>query len=371
MNISRFGEDEFAFVLSQLDCIDSAGMVAQRVTERLAEPIIIHDQELVVGSSIGIAIAPRNGMDVEALIRCASTAMQHAKSTSNSNLLFYKDDMEPTDQDEFKIESELRKAIERNELSLHFQPQVDTTSGAIICAEALLRWENSELGLVSPGRFIPLAEKMGLIWELGDWVLVEVCRRMKALKEQGLELPRIAINISPQQLRPEFITRVRDVLHAVNLSPSILELGLAAVILTDNDSHITKFLQQLKETGVYLSLDNFGTNHAPISYLGRYPLDEIKIDRSFVLNCDTRKDAAKLVKAIVAMARSLDLGIVAEGVETAGEYRFLAANGVTIMRGYLFSKPVPAAELEKLLVVPWHFMPQLQRMALIRELVSP
>jgi len=371
MNISRFGGDEFAFVLSQIDSTDAAEMVAQRVTDRLVEPILIHDHELVVSSSIGIAIAPRNGMDVEALLRCASTAMQHAKSTSNGNVLFYSEDMEPTDQDDFKIESELRKAIDRNELSLHYQPQVDTTDGSIICAEALLRWESSELGLVSPARFIPLAEKMGLIWELGDWVLVEACRQMNAFNEQGLELPRISINISPQQLRPEFITRVREVLLAANLSPSKLELGLAEFILMDNDSDVFKFLQELKKTGVYLSLDNFGTNHAPISYLGRYPLDEIKIDRSFVLNCDTRKDAAKLVKAIIAMARSLNLHTVAEGVETAGQYRFLAANGVTIMRGYLFSKPVPAAELQQLLLVPWHFMPQLQRMALIRELVSP
>jgi len=368
MNISRFGGDEFAFVLSQLDSIDAAGMVAQRVTDRLVEPMIIDGHELVVSSSIGIAIAPRNGMDVEGLLRCASTAMQQAKSTSNSNFLFYKEYMEPTDQDDLKIESELRKAIDRHELSLHYQPQVDTTGGSIICAEALLRWENPEFGSVSPARFIPLAEKMGLIWELGDWVLVEACRQMKAFKEQGLELPRIAINISPQQFKPAFITRVREVLLASNLSPSMLELGLSEVVLMDNDSDVLKFLQELKETGVYLSLENFGTNHAPISYLGRHPLDEIKIDRSFVLDCDTRKDAARLVKAIIAMAKSLNLHTVAEGVETAGQYRFLAANGVSIMRGYLFSKPVPAAELQQLLVVPWHFMPQLQKMALMGEL---
>jgi diguanylate cyclase (GGDEF)-like protein len=370
-NISRFGGDEFAFVLSQLDSIDAAGMVAQRVTDRLVEPMIIDGHELVVSSSIGIAIAPRNGMDVEGLLRCASSAMQQAKSTSNSNFLFYKEYMEPTDQDDLKIESELRKAIDRHELSLHYQPQVDTTGGSIICAEALLRWENREFGLVAPARFIPLAEKTGLIWELGDWVLVEACRQMKAFKEQGLELPRIAINVSPQQFKPAFITRVREVLLAANLSPSTLELGLSEVVLMDNDSDVLKFLQELKETGVYLSLENFGMNHAPISYLGRYPLDEIKIDRSFVLNCDTRKDAARLVKAIIAMAKSLNLHTVAEGVETAGQYRFLAANGVSIMRGYLFSKPVPAAELQQLLVVPWHFMPQLQRMALIGELKSP
>jgi diguanylate cyclase (GGDEF)-like protein len=371
VSISRFGGDEFAFVLSQLDSIDAAGMIAQRVTDILAEPMLIDGHELVVSSSIGIAIAPRNGMDVEGLLRCASTAMQHAKSTSASNFLYYKEYMEPTDQDDLKIESELRKAIDRNELSLHYQPQIDTNNGSIICAEALLRWENSEFGSVSPARFIPLAEKMGLIWELGDWVLVEACRQMKAFEEQGLQLPRIAINISPQQFKPALITRVREVLNSVNLSPSMLELGLSEEILMDNDGEVLKFLQELKETGVYLSLENFGTNHAPISYLGRQPLDEIKIDRSFVLDCDTRKDAARLVKAIIAMAKSLNLHTVAEGVETAGQYRFLAANGVNIMRGYLFSKPVPAAELQKLLLVPWHFMPQLQKMALLGELKSP
>jgi len=370
MNISRFGGDEFAFVLSQLDSIDSAGMVAQRVTDRLLEPFVIEGHELVISSSIGIAIAPRNGMNGEGLLRCASAAMQQAKSTSKGNFLFYKEYMESTHQDELEIESELRKAIDRNELSLHYQPQVDTTVGSIICAEALLRWESPKFGSVSPARFIPLAEKMGLIWELGDWVLVEACSQMKAFREQGLELPRIAINISPQQFKPAFITRVREALLEANLSPSKLELGLSEVVLMDNDSNVLKFLQELKETGVYLSLENFGTNHAPISYLGRHPLDEIKIDRSFVLDCDTRKDAAGLVKAIIAMAKSLNLHTVAEGVETAGQYRFLAANGVNIMRGYLFSKPVPAAKLKQLLRVPWHFMPQLQRMALIEELPS-
>ncbi len=370
MNVSRLGGDEFAVVLGQLDSIDAAGFVAQRITERLVEPMTIDGHELVVHSSIGIAIAPRNGMDVEGLLRSASTAMHHAKATSDSNFLFFREDMEAADQDDLKIESELRRAIDRNELSLHYQPQVDTTNGSIICAEALLRWDNPAFGRVSPARFIPLAEKIGLIWELGDWVLVEVCRQMKALRDRGLELPRIAINISPQQFKPAFVTRLREVLLAANLSPSMLELGLSEVILMDNDSDVLKFLRELKETGIYLSLENFGTNHAPISYLGRHPLDEIKIDRSFVLDCDTRKDAARLVKAIIAMAKSLNLHTVAEGVETAGQYRFLAANGVSIMRGYLFSKPVPAAELQQLLVVPWHFMPQLQRMALMTQLTA-
>jgi len=371
LNVSRLGGDEFAVVLSQLDGIDAAGLVAQRVIDRLVEPMTIQGHELVINPSIGIAVAPRNGMDAEDLLRSSCTAMHHAKLTSSSDFLFYSDDMLATGQDDLKMESELRKALERHQFCLHYQPQVDTTDGSIICAEALLRWEHAEFGLVSPARFIDLAEKMGLIWELGDWVLVEACRQMKVFKELGLELPRIAINISPQQFKPAFVTRLREVLQSANLSPSMLELGLSEVILMDNDSNVLKFLQELKDTGVYLSLENFGTNHAPISYLSRHPLDEIKIDRSFVLDCDKRKDAARLVKAIIAMAKSLNLRTVAEGVETEGEYQFLAGNGVSIMRGYLFSRPVPAADLQQLLVVPWHFMTQIQRMALVAELNSP
>ena len=204
--------------------------------------------------------------------------------------------------------------------------------------------------------------------ELGDWVLVEACRQMKAFRDQGVELPRIAINISPQQFNPDFISRVKETLQAADLPPSTLELGLSEEILMDNDSSVLRFMHDLKETGVYLSLENFGTNHAPISYLARHPLDEIKIDRCFVVDCDRRKEAGRLVQAIIAMADSLDLRTVAEGVETEGEYRFLANNNVTTMRGYLFSKPVPAADLHQLLLVPWHYMAQLQRMALEADL---
>jgi diguanylate cyclase (GGDEF)-like protein len=368
LNVSRIGGDEFALLLNELDDIDSAGLVAQRVTDRLSEPMTIEDHELVVTTSIGIAAAPRHGMDTESLLRAASTAMHHAKSNSDTNFLYFNDDMTATDQDDLKLESELRKAIERNELSLHYQPQVDTTNGSIVCAEALLRWEHPEFGQVPPNTFIKLAEKNGLIWELGDWVLTEACRQMKSFREQGLTLPRIAINISPQQFKPEFVTRIKEVLTSADLPAETLELGLSEATLMDRDSNVVNFLEQLKDIGVYLSLENFGTNHAPLSYLSHQPLDEIKIDRSFVIECDKRKNAGRLVTAIIAMAENLKLKIVAEGVETEGEYRFLASNGVSIMRGYLFSKPLPVDELREILVVPWHFMTQLQRMELIADM---
>jgi len=368
LNISRLGGDEFAVVLSQLDNADSAGLVAQRITDRLAEPMQVEGHELVITSSIGISIAPRNGMEVEGLLKAANIAMHSAKSAGSGGYSFYAEDMAAAGQDDLKMESELRKAIERNQLSLHYQPQVDTSDGSVICVEALLRWEHPEYGFVAPNKFIGLAEKIGFIWELGDWVLVQACRQMREFKDQGIQLTRIAINISPQQFKPAFATRVQEVLASAGLSPSTLELGLSETILISNDQNILQFLEDLKTTGVYLSLENFGTNHAPINYLGRYPLDELKIDRSFVTDCDKRRDAARLVKAIIAMAQSLELRTVAEGVETEGEYRFLAENGVGIMRGYLFSKPVSAQELKQLLIVPWHFMPQLQRMAMMEGL---
>jgi diguanylate cyclase (GGDEF)-like protein len=370
LNVTRLGGGEFAVVLSQLDNVDTAGLVAERLIAILVEPMQLDGHEVVITPRIGISVAPRDGMDVESLLKAAGTALDNAKSESEVSYLFYHETMEGSGEAELKMESELRKAIERNQLRLHFQPQVDTSNGAIVCAEALLRWEHPNYGLVSPAKFIGMAEKIGLIWQIGDWALVEACRQMRLFGEQNLKLPRVAINISPQQFKPAFVSRVVEVLESSGLAPSMLELGLSEAILMDHDHDVLKFLQELKSIGVYLSLENFGTLHAPLNYLSRYPLDEIKIDRSFVADCDKRRDAARLVKAIIAMANSLGLRTVAEGVETEGEYRFLVSNGVSVMRGYLFSKPVPASELRKQLVVPWHFMSQLQRMALLDEIKS-
>lgn len=368
IDVSRLGGDEFTVVLNQLDNSDSAGLVAQRLIKKLAEPLTIDHQEVVVTPSIGIAVAPRDAVEVEGLLKAAGIAMHHAKASARDDFLFYKEDMEATGLDHLKLESDLRKAIERNELLLHYQPQVDTANGSIVGAEALLRWEHPEYGLVPPFRFISLAEEIGLIEELGDWVLVEACRQMKEFREQGLELPRVAINVSAFQFSSLFTNRVKEVLTQADLPPSVLELGLSEGILMDNDKSTLKSLQELEELGVYLSVDNFGTSYAPLGYLGRCPIDELKIDRSFVVDCDIREESARLVKAITSMAKSLDLHTVAEGVETEGEYQFLINNGARIMQGYLFSKPVPADELKKQLVVPWHFMTQIQRIALTREL---
>lgn len=366
LNISRLDGNQFVMVLNELDSAEAAGPVAQRVVERLSAPMDINGQELVITPCIGIAIATGDvdgdGDEVQYLLRSAQTALQHAESNSQVNYLFYTSDMEATGPDDLILELELRKAIERNELVLHYQPQVDTINGAITSVEALVRWQHAEFGTVSPGRFIPLAERSGIIGDLGKWVMSEACRQMKEFDKEGIELPRLAINISPQQLNSEFVGQVTDVLQAAGLPPANLELGLSEGILMSNDASVQTILNDLKQMGAYLSLDNFGTSYAQLSYLSRHPLDEIKIDRSFVAGCDKHTESARLVLAIIAMAQSLELQTVAEGVETEKEYGFLAANDVRFMRGYLFSKPVPGAELQRLLATPWYYMKQVQSM---------
>jgi EAL domain-containing protein (putative c-di-GMP-specific phosphodiesterase class I) len=289
--------------------------------------------------------------------------MHHAKASANDDFMYFNKDMVSAGVDHLKLETDLRKAIERNELLLHYQPQVDTVSGSVVGAEALLRWEHAEIGPIPPFQFVHLAEKIGLIGDLGDWVLVAACKQMKRFHRSGLKLPRIAINVSTFQFNTDFIKRVKEVLEETELPGSMLELGLTEGILMDHDAGTLNALEDLKSLGVYLSVDDFGTSYAPLSYLSHFPLDELKVDRSFVVDCDTREESAKLVTGIIAMAESMSMNIVAEGVETESQYRFLKKGGARVMQGYLFSKPVPAEELKRLLV-PWHFAEQVQRITL-------
>jgi diguanylate cyclase (GGDEF)-like protein len=360
IEVSRLGGDEFTVVLNQLDDTESAGLVARRLIDRMLQPMTIEGQELVVSPSIGISLAPKDAQDVEGLLKAANTAMHHAKASPAEDFLFYNTAMDAATLDHLKLETDLRKAIEREQLLLHYQPQVDTVTGTVVGAEALLRWEHPEFGLVPPFKFITIAEEIGMMAELGDWVLVEVCRQMSEFMAQNLKLPRVAINISAFQFSPAFVARVKAVLLEAAIPAPMLELGLTEGMLMGNDSLTTECLLELREMGVYLSVDDFGTGCAPLEYLSHYPLDELKIDRSFVHNCDLREDSGRLVSAIIAMASALKLNTVAEGVETEGQLQFLSNNGARIMQGFLLSEPVPAGQLAGLLV-PWHFMEQVQK----------
>lgn len=361
IDVSRLGGDEFSLVLNQLDDRESARVVAQRVVDALRAPIVIEGHELVVTPSIGIAVAPDDGTEVDDLMRAAASAMHHAREKPTGGFEMYKKDMDTGGLDQIKLEADLRKAVEREELRLHYQPQVDTVDGSIIAAEALLRWEHPEFGQVPPFRFITLAQDIGMMDQLGDWVLREACRQLASFRDQGLELPRVAVNVARLQFGERFTNTLKEVLTQSNLPADSIELGLSEEILIDNDTTTIRSLRELADMGVYLAVDNFGTTHAPLTYLSEYPFNELKIDRSFVSGCDTHASNTSLVKAIVAMSKSLQLSAVAEGVENEEEFRFLSALGVRAMQGYFFSKPVPAQELQKLLGIPWCFMSQIQR----------
>jgi diguanylate cyclase (GGDEF)-like protein len=366
IDVSRLGGDEFTVVLNQIDDIESAGVIAQRLIDTLAVPMIIGGHELVITPSIGIAIAPRDAGDVESLLKAADTAMYHAKGMGKNNYLFYSSEMDAAGVERLKLETDLRKAIEQDQLILHYQPQVDTLTGNVVGAEALVRWEHPEHGVVPPFKFIPLAEEMGLIGALGDWVLCEACRQMKAFSKLGFELPKVAVNVSALQFNPLFIRRVGEVLRDYKLDPACLELELTEGVVMNKASDTIRALHDLKDLGVSLSIDDFGTGYSSLSYLSRFPLDELKIDRSFVIDFDKSDNDASLVIAIIAMGKSMNLNLVAEGVETHEQYHFLTKHGAHVIQGYLFSKPVDANELAPMLT-EHHFLRQIEKIALGNE----
>jgi len=358
IDVSRLGGDEFTVVLNQLDRAESAGLVARRLLDMLSQPITIEGHEMVITPSIGIAVAPDDADTIEGLLKAADTAMYHAKTSGKNKFMYYSSSMDAAGVERLKLETELRRALERKELVLYYQPQVDTVTGNVVGAEALMRWPHPDMGMIPPFKFIPLAEEMGLIGALGEWGLEEACRQMVELQASGLELPQVSVNVSALQFNQSFIKRVSDVLHATGLHPRRLQLELTEGIMMDDKDATLRALTHLKELGVQLSIDDFGTGYSSLSYLSRFPLDELKIDRSFVIDFNKSENDASLVIAIIAMARSLRLDLVAEGVETPEQYHFLRTHRANVIQGYLFSKPVPLGEF-KALLAPGYFREQI------------
>lgn len=361
IGVSRLGGDEFTVVLNQVGGVEDAELVAQRLLRELVKPMLIEGHELVVTPSLGIALAPEHADDVEGLLRCADTAMYNAKAAGKNSYLVYDATMEEAGLDRLTLENDLRRAVERNELRLHYQPQVDTHSGAVVGAEALLRWEHPEQGLIPPFRFIPLAEEMGMIGILGEWVMREACLQVRRFEEAGLKLPKVAVNVSALQFTPSFTRKVKEIIEETGIAPPSLQLELTEGVVMGDTATSVKALAELKDIGVSLSIDDFGTGYSSLSYLSRFPLDELKIDRSFVIAASTSEEDASLVKAIMAMARGLGLDLVAEGVETLEQYEFITGQGAHVIQGYLFSKPLPAEAFATLLS-PWHFSDQIHEL---------
>jgi diguanylate cyclase (GGDEF)-like protein len=359
VDVSRFGGDEFTILLSQVDNAESAMVVAKRIMDSLAAaPMKIDDQEVRISTSIGIALAPGDASDSKGLLKAADTAMYYAKKGDKLGIAYYQDHMDEPRLDHISLKTDLREAVARNQLELHYQPQVDIRNGSVVGAEALLRWNHPVQGLIPPLQFIPLAEEMDIISELGKWTLREACRQLTEFKSMGLELPRVTVNISALQFNAEFISTVKSVLADSKLNPSSLQLELTEGSVITDVGGMVRALQELKELGVALSIDDFGTGFSPLSYLSRFPLDELKIDRRFVIKSQESENDANLVAGFIAMAACMKMRLVASGVESREQFEFLTSNGAHILQGYLFSEPLTAEKLKPLLA-PWHFMEQL------------
>jgi diguanylate cyclase (GGDEF)-like protein len=349
--VARIGGDEFVVVLAGMEQDESSALqVAQRMLERFAQPVVLEGRELFVTCSIGIASHPRHGEDGETLLKNADAAMYRAKDQGRNNMQFYTPEANARAGERLSLESGLRRALERDEFHLHYQPLVDLRTGQVCGLEALIRWQRPEVGIVPPAQFISLLEETGLILPIGDWVLRTACAQNKAWQDQGLAPVRIAVNLSAHQFRQQDLaSRVQKALAQGGLEPRYLELELTESMLMRNVETTIGIMFELRQIGVRIALDDFGTGYSSLSYLKRFPIDTLKIDRSFVNEITSDPDSAAIADAIIAMAHSLHLTALAEGVETEGQLAWLRARGCEQMQGYLFSKPLPAGELEQLL----------------------
>ena len=344
--VARLAGDEFTVTLDTLREPQDAARVAQRIVAEVSRPFMLGGQEVVVTTSVGIAIFPEDGEEAEILLKNADAAMYQAKSLGRNTYQFFAGEMNSAAIERLKLESELRHAQERGQLSLHYQIKVDARSGGIAGLEALMRWNHPELGMVPPVRFIPIAEEIGLIVQLGEWVIDTTCRQLRLWREAGLAAVPVAVNLaSPSFRQPDLVQRVSASLQKNNVPPGHLYIEATESILMRDADATMATLKALRALGVKLSIDDFGTGYSSLSYLRRFPIDQLKIDRSFVNEVAINSDDAAIVAAIASLARSLSLEVVAEGIETVEQARLLLQQGCYIMQGYFFAKPVPADEI--------------------------
>lgn len=348
--VARLGGDEFTIVLTHVAHEREPARVAQRLLEVLARPMILDNHEVQISSSIGITLYPLDGEDCDTLSKNADVAMYHAKQAGKNNFQYFSSTMNETAITRMKLESHLRHALEYNELSLHYQPQVDLGSGEIIGLEALLRWEHPQQGAISPATFIPVAEESGLIVPISEWVLRTACRQNNAWQQAGLRPVKVSVNVSGVQLsRQNLYDVVANALLDSGLAPEFLELELTETSLLEAQDLAATTLNSLQELGVEIALDDFGTGYSSLSYLKRLPIGHLKIDRSFVRDIHTDTDDAAIVTAIIAMGHGLNLRVTAEGVELEEQLDFLRQRKCDVIQGFLFSKPLPAPAMAQIL----------------------
>jgi diguanylate cyclase (GGDEF)-like protein/PAS domain S-box-containing protein len=349
--VARLGGDEFAILLPEMPSGTDLGRIADKILDALRKPFVLEGKEVFVSASIGIAVYPDDSSDADDLVKQADTAMYLAKRSGRNNYRFYSKDLTVLASERFALESELRRAVERNELELYFQPKVWLADGALIGSEALLRWNHPQRGLVPPDQFIDIAEDSGLIMEIGEWVLREACHTATEWNAPDMPLHKVAINLSARQFHSgDLVKTVTRILQETKCWPEWIELEITESMLLDEHGEVLEILNQLQEMGVAIAIDDFGTGYSSLSYLARYPINTLKIDRLFVSSIADNTHRAELVGAIISIAHSLGQIVVAEGVDTAEQAMYLRERGCQIAQGYLYSRPMPRAAFRSLLV---------------------
>ncbi|BCA78992.1 EAL domain-containing protein [Desulfuromonas sp. AOP6] len=344
--VARLGGDEFVILLAEVAEPEDVGLVASKILQHLAEPLWVDNREILVTASLGISLYPKDSDDGATLIRNADMAMYRAKKNKRNSFAFYSPEMNQRILETLELEGALRQALERKEFCLHYQPQVDLASGHIVGCEALVRWQHPERGMVPPDDFIPLAEETGLIVPLGTWVLGEACRQARDWQEQGLLGLSVAVNISGRQFRePDFVATVERICQESGLEPQFLELEITESVVMENVESAIMTWADLKLLGVSLSIDDFGTGYSSLSYLKQFPIHSLKIDRSFVCDIVTDSNDAAIASSVIALAHTMGLKVVGEGIEAEEQLQFLKEKGCDMGQGYLFSRPLPVEEI--------------------------
>ncbi|MDP9606454.1 UNVERIFIED_ORG: diguanylate cyclase (GGDEF)-like protein [Variovorax paradoxus] len=349
--VARFGGDEFVLLLEDLDSANDAAVLAEKVLACCAEPFVIEGRELHVSASVGVSIYPENGGDAEALLKNADTAMYHAKGKGRNTYRFYAAKMNARSTEQLMLESALRRALERGELEMHYQPKLNLQTQRIVGVEALMRWHHPVLGMVPPVQFIPIAEELGLIVSMGRWALEQACADALAWQKHGLPQVLISVNLSPRQFESRtLVADVKAVLDASGLDPSLLELEITESAMMANPEHAVELLRAIRDIGVGLAIDDFGTGYSSLSHLKHFPLSTVKIDRSFINDLSQDADARALIDGIITLAHGLRMKVVAEGIEAAAQLEFLRSRGCDEAQGYWLCKPVPADEARDFMV---------------------
>lgn len=343
--IFRYGGDEFIIVL-ETDKRSKVSETAEKIIFMLASSFNIKGRQMFISTSIGISIYPKDGENVEALIQNSDIAMYNAKENGKNNYQYYTSSLNLSHRWRMELENGLRNALNNNELNLHYQPQVDLVSNQVIGLEALIRWKHPEYGFISPAEFIPLAEETGLIFSIGKWVLKTACTQCKQWIDLGLPIDSVSVNVSPLQFREKnFVTSVNQILEESDLSPRYLELEITESV-TSNVDQALSIMKEIKELGVKFAIDDFGTGYSSLNYLRHFPIDKLKIDKSFIDEINQHKDGEEIVKTIIELGNRLRFQVIAEGVEHEQQMSFLKENKCYFAQGYFFSKPLPAKEIE-------------------------